>query len=971
MTFAPDAFSLNATWIATATETAHTVKLTVTATDTGGLSASVTVSVLVEPFPQPNAATGLQGTVGDDNSVSLTWTIPSQPQGVTIANVQVQQRMSGGAFDPPSWDTVVTLPGHATFTGVPELAADTEYFFRIRLTTTHGLNADSPPLNVRTLTGAPAPRHFATVWPTQTSITLTWFTVETAAEYKLEYRKHGESEWTRISGDFDHLPSTSDHRDAFGVAAGLECETRYDFRVSARGSGETRNDGSRYPPTLFGSYATISAQTGECAQEGRVTNLLVSVEPGCATLTWTPPLGDRDTGYRVERYTYTNNRSHRSEPETLVEEPNRVATRYEDCSAAYRTDGAEHVYSVTALDSNPEPDEEGAFGTAYTSLLVFGPSREPEGPRNVRLTHDRQSSRGLAWDAPRDPWLTTVKTARAGSGPQQVVTDPWTTGYRVERREYRRLEDGGWALPEFDADEPIWNATMTVGASTTGTPAIGYFGLGSDAFGAMTQTTFTHPAAGSWEVFSLTIRTGDRLSLTIYEIPPPHENVPTSLFEHWVLVLDGRSFPFEVDDGVVGANLPVNWPNPGLSWTDGQEVSVQLVERERFEWDAVRDETDGDTGTSFTDSTDKGDRQYVYRVWAYNDRGLTHYSWRGDWAFNGGDPGGDPEPAVYIPPPPAQQQGGETPSFTPATGAPAISGTPWVGEALTANTSGIEDEDGLDDVTYSYQWIADGSDIAGATGFTYTLTSSEQGQTIQVRVTFADDADNAETLTSAATETETVTAKANTAPTGLPTISGTTQVGETLTADTSGIADADGLTNVSYSYQWMARGSDIDGATGSSYELTGSEQGQTITVRVTFTDDADNTESLTSVATETVAQAPSPLTVSLENAATSHNGTDVFTFEIRFSEQFGLSYRTLRDHAFTVVGGEVKKTQRMDRDSDTPNTWWLITVEPDGNGDVTITLPATTDCTDDGAICTEDKRKLSNSLSVTVTGPGG
>ena len=128
--------------------------------------------------------------------------------------------------------------------------------------------------------------------------------------------------------------------------------------------------------------------------------------------------------------------------------------------------------------------------------------------------------------------------------------------------------------------------------------------------------------------------------------------------------------------------------------------------------------------------------------------------------------------------------------------------------------------------------------------------------------------------------------------------------------------------------------------------------------------------SLTSVATETVAQAPSPLTVSLENAATSHNGTDVFTFAIRFSEQFGLSYKTLRDDAFTVVGGEVKKAQRMDRDSDTPNTWWLITVEPDGNGDVTITLPTTTDCTDDGAICTEDGRMLSNSLVFSVIGPG-
>ena len=113
-------------------------------------------------------------------------------------------------------------------------------------------------------------------------------------------------------------------------------------------------------------------------------------------------------------------------------------------------------------------------------------------------------------------------------------------------------------------------------------------------------------------------------------------------------------------------------------------------------------------------------------------------------------------------------------------------------------------------------------------------------------------------------------------------------------------------------------------------------------MRATFTDDRDNAESLTSVATETVAQAPSPLTVSLENAAASHNGTDVFTFEIRFSEQFGLSYKTLRDDAFTVVGGEVKKAQRMDSDSDTPNTWWLITVEPDGNGDVAVTLPATT-----------------------------
>ena len=132
----------------------------------------------------------------------------------------------------------------------------------------------------------------------------------------------------------------------------------------------------------------------------------------------------------------------------------------------------------------------------------------------------------------------------------------------------------------------------------------------------------------------------------------------------------------------------------------------------------------------------------------------------------------------------------------PAAGEATVTGTAQVGETLTADASGISDADGLDDVSYSYQWLAGGSDIAGATGSSYTLTSSEQGQTVQVKVTFNDDADNAESLTSVATET--VAAKPNNPATGAPTISGTPQVGETLTASTSNIADTDELTNVSY-----------------------------------------------------------------------------------------------------------------------------------------------------------------------------
>ena len=175
-------------------------------------------------------------------------------------------------------------------------------------------------------------------------------------------------------------------------------------------------------------------------------------------------------------------------------------------------------------------------------------------------------------------------------------------------------------------------------------------------------------------------------------------------------------------------------------------------------------------------------------------------------------------------------------------------------ETLTADTANIADQDGLTGVSYRYQWTAGGSDIDGATSSTYILTASEHGQTIQVRVSFTDDRNNAETLTSAATVA--VAAKPNTAATGEPTISGTAQVGETLTADTSGIEDADGLTSVSYRYQWIAGGSDISGATGSSRLLTASQQGQTIQVKVTFTDDADNQESLTSAETLAVDARP-------------------------------------------------------------------------------------------------------------------
>ena len=107
---------------------------------------------------------------------------------------------------------------------------------------------------------------------------------------------------------------------------------------------------------------------------------------------------------------------------------------------------------------------------------------------------------------------------------------------------------------------------------------------------------------------------------------------------------------------------------------------------------------------------------------------------------------------------------------------------------------------------------------------------------------------------------------------------------ETLTADTSDISDPDGVENAVFAYQWIAGGAEIEGATESNYTLTESEQGMTVQVRVSFTDDAGNEEALTSVGTGAVAPVLPPLTVSLTAAApATHDGSAEFTFEIEFS----------------------------------------------------------------------------------------
>ena len=553
---------------------------------------------------------------------------------------------------------------------------------------------------------------------------------------------------------------------------------------------------------------------------------------------------------------------------------------------------------------------------------------------------------------------------------------------------------------------------------------------------------------------------------------------------------------------------------------------------------------------------------------------------------------GDSEPSEVVSgtPTPLPAAGQNIAANSPATGAPSIEGTPEVGQTLSAVTTDITDDDGLQDVVFSYQWLADDVEISGAGGATYILTSDDLGKAINVRVDFTDNAGNEESLTSAPTaavtaaedlelqsatvDGSTLTLTYNeTLDTGvtLPAsafvvnvneasrsimgagvggssvlllLSPAVVAGDTVNVDyirPSGsdvIKDTQGRQADSFTGQavtnntapaetersdpaqtpgspnslkvvrhesgklmatWAApdSGSDPTGYTlqwkeagdgwetqdsvsqadvkGTSHLIRGLTDGVEYAVRVIASkDDSESAPSGEVTATPRETTPPSPSSVSVNgatltvtfdepldtgetpdksafavtvagnsrgvnavavsgsavtltlvpavfageavtvdytappdasadrlrdlagNAAASfsgreatnatkaadqltasvsvvpesHDGSTVFTFELRFSEtpRKRFSYTIMRDLAFTVTGGEVIKARRLVPRS---NVGWEIHVRPDGNGPVTIVLPVTTDCTAEGAICTEDRRPLSNRLEITVPAPDG
>ena len=265
----------------------------------------------------------------------------------------------------------------------------------------------------------------------------------------------------------------------------------------------------------------------------------------------------------------------------------------------------------------------------------------------------------------------------------------------------------------------------------------------------------------------------------------------------------------------------------------------------------------------------------------------------------------------------------ESTDDTPKTGLLTISGTLRVGETVTADLSNLTDDDGVDyaATTAHYAWSREGGGLyfEAMRNPSYVIVAADEGKKLRVDIIFFDDNGNKEYLRSAWSEPVGPRAPSNSAPTGLPTITGTPQVDQTLTADTSAIADEDGLDDVSYNYQWIANDgnsdADIEDATDSTYKPSVSDVGKTIKVKVSFTDDADNQESLTSAATvavvATVPGAPEHLNVSVRDAEAldlswhaqaSDGGSAVTGYKVQWKEGTG-SWDTPEDVSEETVTG--------------------------------------------------------------------
>lgn len=209
----------------------------------------------------------------------------------------------------------------------------------------------------------------------------------------------------------------------------------------------------------------------------------------------------------------------------------------------------------------------------------------------------------------------------------------------------------------------------------------------------------------------------------------------------------------------------------------------------------------------------------------------------------------------------------------PPSGAITLSGTAAQGQTLSA-TSTIADADGLGTVAIRWQSSADGntwSDIAGATGSSFTPGEPQVGRLLRAAASYTDGQGTAEAVFSAPTA---AVANVNDPPTGGVTVTGLARQGSNLSASSS-LADADGLGSINFRWQSSPDGSawsDLAGATSAQFVPGQAQVGLRLRVVASYVDGHGTAESVTSQPTAALANINDNPTGSIVIAGTARQG---------------------------------------------------------------------------------------------------
>jgi hypothetical protein len=807
----------------------NAISCTVTATNSGG-STSANSNSTASVTTTAGAPTIGTATVTGTDSATVSYTAPASNGGNTITSYVA-------VSSPGNITGTLSTAGNGTIT-VSGLSSNTAYTFTVYAVNAAGNSSSSSASNSITTysipanTAAPVVSGTTSFGSTLSCTTGTWTGNPASFSYAYQWRRSGSN----ISG----ANSSSYTLVSADVGTTLNCV------VAATNSGGTSESASN---TTAAITATIpgTPTIGTATSTGQTT----------ATVAFTAPASNG--GSTIISYTATSSPGGRTG--TLSQAGSGTIT------ITGLTSGTAYTFTVYATNAIGNSSSSAASNSITTTVAAPTYSSGLSISGNAWVGQTLSAIGGSWTNSPTGytyQWIRGVSDISGATGSQYVVTATDLGNTLAVRVTASNAGGSNSATSSNTATVITVPGAPTIGtASSTQTTgaAVTFTAPGSNGGSAITSyTAIASPGGASQSAVASPITVSGLSPGTAYT------------FTVYATNAAGNSTSSSASNSVTTYRLPYYTTAPTISGTQyvGQSISLNIGSWSGnpasftygYQWQRNGTNISGATSISYIiTSTDNGNTLSCYLT-VLNSAGTTNYT-----ATAGS--------AVAYPPP-------------VNLSLPTISNTPaYVGVTLGIGTGSWQDAS-----TYAYQWLRAGINITGATTNSYTVTSTDIGYALSCRVT-ATGSGGSTSATSASTNTVTVAPPTNTAA---PTISGTAQVGQVLTASVGTWTGSP-----SYGYQWLRAGTSISGATGFQYTLTSTDVGNGIACTITATNAGGSTSATSAYTTTVTYPAPVNLSAPVVSISQPYVGDNISASSGSWQDASSYAYQWLR--AGTSISG--------------------------------------------------------------------